>query len=50
MFQKNDLGEYEARVGGIRFVCDELPPDAEATASVNDNAGVISGMTPRPLC
>lgn len=31
MFRKNDLGEYEARVGGIRFVCDELPPDAEAT-------------------
>ena len=30
MFRKNDLGEFEARVGGMMFVCDELPPDAEA--------------------
>lgn len=31
-FEKNILGEYELRIKNLRFICDELPEDAEALA------------------
>lgn len=33
MFEKNDLGEYQAQIGRLTFVCDEMDTETEKIAA-----------------